>query len=374
MILLAAVALLAAGAAPGPVRMNQIQVIGTHNSYHAGLTAPASARLRARDPSTAAALDYSHPSLTAQLDAGVRQLELDVFADAAGGRYAHPQAAALPGAPPFDPDGLMRQPGFKVLHVQDLDYVSTCQPFTGCLREVRAWSLAHPGHAPLFILVETKASTPAADPPLTTPEPITRSALDALDAEIRSVFPPAELITPDEVRGRRSSLADAVAHEGWPTLAAARGRVVFLLDQASVGPAYLAGHPALRGRVLFTNARPDAPDAAFVERNDAPAAETADLVRRGYLVRTRADADTRQARTGDVRRRDEALRSGAQLVSTDYPASEPARWTGYSVALPDGAPVRCNPVNGAASCRDAALELSQRRARPATHARSGTAP
>ena len=349
-------ALLLAAAAPEALRLNQIQVVGTHNSYHAGLTAPAAARLQARDPQAAAALDYRHPSLTSQLDAGVRQLELDVFADGSGGRYAHPQAAALPGAPPFDPQGVMRRPGFKVMHVQDLDYVSTCQPFNACLREIRAWSRAHPRHVPLFVLVETKASTPRAEPPLTTPEPITTAALDALDAEVRSVFPERERVTPDEVRGARASLADAVAHHGWPTLAQARGRVVFLLDQTSVGPAYLAGHPALRGRALFTNAEPGADDAAFVERNDAPAAEIADLVRRGYLVRTRADADTRQARTGDVSRRDEALRSGAQIVSTDYPASEPARWSGYSVSLPDGGSARCDPVNAPATCRSDDVE------------------
>ena len=351
MVTASLLALLLAFTEPGDaLRLNQIQVIGTHNSYHAGLTPPAAAWLQARDPQAAAALDYGHPSLTAQLDAGARQLELDVFADAAGGRFAHPRGAGLPGAPPFDPQGVMSRPGFKVMHVQDLDYVSTCQPFTGCLREVRAWSRAHPRHAPLFILVETKASTPPSDPSLTAAEPITSGALDALDAEIRSVFPPGELVTPDDVRGSRESLADAVAHGGWPTLRRARGRVVFLLDQTSVGPAYLAGHPALRGRVLFTNAEPGAADAAFVERNDGPEAEIAALVRRGYLVRTRADADTREGRSGETGRRDTALRSGAQIVSTDYPASEPARWSGYRVAFPGGAAVRCDPVTAPLPC------------------------
>lgn len=350
-------ALLAATASGADaVRMNQVQVIGTHNSYHAGLTPPAAARLRALSPAAADGLDYSHPSLTRQLDAGARQIELDVFADTAGGRYAHPQAAALPGAPPYAQAEVMARPGFKVLHVQDLDYVSTCQPFTACLKEVRAWSRAHPGHAPLYVLVETKASTPPSNPPLTTPEPFTPAVFDALDAEIRSVFPEGELVTPDRVRGSAATLDEAVRTRGWPTLAEARGRVVFLLDQRSNGPDYLLGHPALRGRVLFTNAEPGAPDAAFVERNDAPAAEIADLVRRGYLVRTRADADTKQARTGDTSRRDEALRSGAQMVSTDYPASEPARWTGYSVSLPGGVAVRCDPVNAPATCRDSSLE------------------
>lgn len=78
-----------------------------------------------------------------------------------------------------------------------------------------------------------------------------------------------------------------------------------------------------------------------------------------YLVRTRADADTVEARKGDVRRRDEALGSGAQIVSTDYPAFEPARWTGYSVALPDGVTARCNPVNAPTECRNAPLEAKR---------------
>ena len=120
--------------------------------------------LAAEVPAGLQGLEYSHPSLTSQLDGGVRQIELDVFADTKGGRYAHPAgpgmvaAAGLPADPPFDPNGIMLKPGFKVMHVQDVDYRSTCQPFTACLAEVRAWSKAHPRHIPIFILVETKQS------------------------------------------------------------------------------------------------------------------------------------------------------------------------------------------------------------------------
>jgi hypothetical protein len=43
--------------------------------------------------------------------------------------------------------------------------------------------------------------------------------------------------------------------------------------------------------------------------------------------------------------------SGAQMLSTDYPASEPAKWAGhYSVSLPGNAVVRCDPVNTTAGC------------------------
>ena len=60
--------------------------------------------------------------------------------------------------------------------------------------------------------------------------------------------------------------------------------------------------------------------------------------------------------TGDTHRRDELLHSGAQFISTDYPASEPARWTNYSVSLPDGLIARCNPVNAPKGCKDALIE------------------
>ena len=343
----------------GAVRMNQIQVIGTHNSYHAGIAPGESKVWRAKYAKAYEGLEYSHPSLTQQLEGGVRQIELDVFADTKGGRYAHPSgpatlaAAGLPADPPFDPNGIMAKPGFKVMHVQDIDYRSNCQPFTACLEEVKKWSQAHPGHIPIFILVETKQGS-RKDLKLTDPEPFTSATFDALDAEIRSVFPPAEIITPDDVRGSFDTLEQAVLAGHWPSLDGASGKVVFLMDQSNVGPVYLDGHPSLRGRVLFTNSTPGQPDAAFIERNDGPAGEIAALVRQGYLIRTRTDADTKEARTNDTAHRDAMTASGAQILSTDYPVDEPARWSGhFSVALPGGARVaRCNPVNAPAACSE----------------------
>jgi hypothetical protein len=338
------------------LRLNQIQVIGTHNSYHAGLPPNETIWLQKANPQAAASLDYSHPVLTKQFDAGVRQIELDIYADTEGGRYAHPKApalvaaAGLPADPPEDPQGLMLKPGFKVMHVQDIDQRSVCQPFVACLKEVRTWSDAHPGHVPLFILVETKQGV-SKDMKLTTPEPFTSSVFDALDAEIRSVFSPSQMITPDDVRGAYDTLNEAILSGHWPTLSASRGKVMFLMDQRPVTEVYLQGHPSLRGRVIFTNSVPGQPDAAFLERNDGPAAEITALVRQGYLIRARTDADTRQARADDTSTRDAMMASGAQILSTDYPASEPAPFPGhFSVALPGSAVARCDPANTGPSC------------------------
>jgi Phosphoinositide phospholipase C, Ca2+-dependent len=343
------------------VKLNQIQVIGTHNSYHAGL-APSEAKLmRDRVPKIYQALEYRHRPLDQQLIAGVRQIELDIYADSDGGRYAHPSgpdavaAANLPKDPEFDPEGLMSKPGFKVMHVQDIDYRSTCQPLIACLKIVHAWSRSNPKHIPVFILLETKQEDLPPQYHARSPEKFTGATFDALDAEIRSVFSPNEMITPDQVRGKHPTLEDAVLNNDWPTLTAARGKVVFLMDQRPVGPVYLEGHPSLRNRIIFTNAEPGQPDCAFTEENDGTQEVIAALVRKGYLVRTRTDADTKQARSNDTSRRAIALASGAQLLSTDYPASEPSQWTGYSVSLPGGAVARCNPVEAPPSCSNQAF-------------------
>ncbi len=344
------------------VRINQIQEIGTHNSYHAGLLPGIAKLLMQKDPKEFEGLDYAHADLATQLNGGIRQIELDIFVDSKGGLFAHPLGPSLVAQAglPADPDpylsGLMLKPGFKVMHVQDIDYASNCQPFTACLKIVRTWSKAHPEHLPVFILVETKHGVPNQELPWTVPEPWTRAAFDALDAEIRSVFSSNEMIVPDQVRGRHRTLNEAVLEDGWPTLAQARGKVIFLMDQDWAGPVYLEGHPALRGRILFTNATPGQPDAAFVEENDGNVDTIAALVRRGYLVRTRADSGTAEARSNDTRRRDMVLKSGAQIVSTDYPQFEPSRWSGYFVALPNGVPARCNPLIGPPSCADSMLE------------------
>jgi hypothetical protein len=347
----------------GAVKLNQIQVIGTHNSYHAGIAPNESKLWQAKYAEAFKGLDYQHQPLPQQFDSGVRQIELDVYADTKGGLYAHPSgpknvaAAGLPADPDFDPDGVMLKPGFKVMHVQDVDYRSTCQPFTGCLKQIKDWSHAHPNHIPIFILIETKQGKPRGELHLTEPESFTSSTFDALDAEIRSVFQPRELITPDDVRGHYKTLNEAVLAGSWPTLAKARGKVVFLMDQHAVTPVYLEGHPALRGRVIFTNSDPGQPDAAFLERNEGPASDISALVRQGYLIRARTDSDTKEARIDDTKTRDEMISSGAQLLSTDYPINEPARWDGhFVVTLPGDVVARCNPIDAPVDCNANSLK------------------
>ena len=66
---------------------------------------------------------------------------------------------------------------------------------------------------------------------------------------------------------------------------------------------YLKGHPALQGRMLFVSVAETHPAAAWMKVND-PVGDfdrIQHLVRQGFLVRTRADADTKEARANDPR-------------------------------------------------------------------------
>ena len=97
-------------------------------------------------------------------------------------------------------------------------------------------------------------------------------------------------------------------------------------------------------------ANPGTPEAAFLGMN-TPSDEITERVSEGYLVRTRSDTDTEEARSGDTSRRDEALASGAHFISTDYYRPDPRHesdttWTDYSVRLPGDYFARVNPVSG----------------------------
>jgi len=342
--------------------MNDLVAVGTHNSYKLAIPDAELEAMVEVNPGTVG-LDYGHRPLAEQLDAGARQIEIDVLNDPEGGRYAHPLSAlarAGAGAARVSPAFAlaMAQPGFKTLHMPDVDFRSSCPTFIDCLTEISVWSRAHPDHAPILIMLNAKTGQPSA-PGGVRPLDFDTAAWDALDAEIRSVFDRHHLITPDQVRASHATLREAVLAGGWPTLGAARGKVFFALDEGPEKVAsYRGDRRSLEGRVLFVNTDEASPAAAYLTLND-PVGERDRIraaVEAGFIVRTRADADTREARSGDVGRRSAALSSGAQFVSTDYLWPDP-RYPTYAVRLTSGAAAMCNPVRAAARCDGRALEV-----------------
>jgi len=355
---LAAVLATAAAPAPqAPLRMNDVQVVGSHNSYKKRIAPAVFAALEQRDPKLAAALDYDHLTLAQQLDRGVRQLEIDIFADPEGGRFAHPMGekfAKVAGEQTGFNKAAMMKPGFKVFHIPEVDYRS-CGTFKQCIGQIDAWSRAHPRHLPIMVTINA-ADRPINKPGVTDPLPLTAPLLDALDGEIRDVLTPNRIITPDDVRGNAPTLREAVTTKGWPTLESARGKIYFVLDTPSdVSDRYRAGHPSLKGRPIFGWYDTDQPEASVEIVGDprTDGAKIKEWVKQGFIVRTRTDADTVEARANDHTRQQAAIDSGAQAVSTDYYPGAPTRgWSkGFTVTLPGGVMERCNPVRQPADCK-----------------------
>jgi hypothetical protein len=348
------------------LKLNEIQVIGTHNSFHVAAEEREQLLLQRQNPEQAFQRRYTHPPLKTQLTTEkVRQIELDVFADAKGGLYDSPAFRDTVDTGPLDDDLLaaLREPGTKVLHEQDVDYHSNCPTLVSCLEAVQEWSDANPDHVPVAINIQFKDGPLIFDVPgQAVPEKWTTEAMDGLDAEIRSVFAADDLITPDDVRGDHDTLNAAVLAKDWPTLGESRGKVMFLMINAEpYRSIYLQGHEGLEGRILFTNAPPGEADASYVGIDDpvADGDRIDELVAQGYLVRTRADQPGKEAKANDTSTRDAALASGAQWVSTDYPGPDGARKeldTAYVVRLPGFLPARCNPVTAPKGCEDRAVE------------------
>ena len=314
------------------LRLDQVQLLGTHNSYHVRPEPPLDT-----DP----ALLYDHLPLEVQLDElGLRSFELDVH-----------NGAELP-----------------VFHTLIIDTRSTCATLSECLGILGRWSRQHRGHVPLVVLVEPKDLPTFPDPGVQGVIDQTAAeqglanwdaaGLDRLDAAVRRAFG-RSLVTPDEVRGRFATLRTAILERGWPTLAKVRGGVIVVLSTA--GPLreqFLADAPSLEGKAMFVTARLEMPAAAFVSRDAPHPAEIQRLVRQGFLVRSRTDADLVEAKAGDTTRVTKALDSGAQVLHTDFPVPDPIVGP-YVVELPGPVTARCNPVSAPKRCRDRDVEHRQ---------------
>lgn len=298
--------------------LNQIQVIGSHNSYH--IASPPALLKKMTDFNSDAKLwNYTHPPLVDQLERGVRQLELDVYADSKGGLFASPFLLKLADADerkliPHRPE-LLAATGFKVLHIPDVDCWSSAPTLVIALRQIFDWSGRNPRHLPIMILLECKDQKPPLLP--TRPEIISRSLLMDLEKEILSVIPAERILKPDDVRGDAPTLREGVMRHGWPEVDSLRGKFFFALDNTdAIRDRYLDGNPSLEGRLIFVSSpSSDAASAAWFKCNDPVSGQQKirDLVKAGFLVRTRADTEK-----PDAEMRKMAFESGAQWISSDY--------------------------------------------------------
>ena len=146
--------------------IDQLQAVGTHNSYHV-------------DTSGFGPWNYTHRPLDEQLDLAVRQFELDLY----------------------DVDGEI-----EVLHLPGLDAGTTCPTLRECVQVQADWSAAHPWHVPFVTLIEPKSPD------------LDAAFYDTLDGILRDAWGD-RLFAPAELLADHPDLPTALATDGWPTLA-----------------------------------------------------------------------------------------------------------------------------------------------------------
>lgn len=336
----------------GTLRLNQVQVIGTHNSYKAAIQPELFEIMLAHDPGSAG-LDYAHPPIPEQLDLGVRNLELDLYNDPKGGHYRRPLGhVILQGvgvAPlPFNIDGEMDEPGFKVMHDCNFDFRSNELSFERTLEDLRDWSASNPDHLPVFVTMNLKGGRSPAPGGVAAVEWDT-PAMRELDRVLVETLGEDKLITPDLVRRGYPTLLQAIEGDGWPAIDELRGRFLFVVDHGgAIRDMYVDQNEAMAGRPMFTSG-PEGSSYGVVHIINEPieqAERITRLVRAGHIVRTRADAGTREMRANDRTRFEAAMKSGAQVITTDYPTPDDRHNAQYRVVFEDGTYARVNPVSG----------------------------
>lgn len=365
------------------LKINQVQILGTHNSYAKPVD---TAVLNLIDPiiekmmggymksipaeqakafqefhpnpmKMSEGLKYNHPAFDVQLDAGVRSLEIDVYNDPTGNRFNDPASYRILKSKgynqlaPYDTKDL-EKPGFKVLHMADIDFRTHYTTFVDALTALKSWSDKHPDHFPIFIMVEAKDKGMPMFPGSAEVLPFDEKAFDSLDQDVLNILGRDKLIIPDDVRGKYSTLREAVLAQNWPSVKASRGKFIFLLLPSTAGmnleSEYVKNRPNLEKRVMFMQSLPTDSYAAFFLWDNALVRkeEIKKYVQQGFLVRSRADIETWEAKVNDHTRAKAAFESGAQVISTDFFRPGNGYGTSYYVQLPGGGEARKNPVNG----------------------------
>lgn len=313
-------ALFAAAAQSEPLKLNEIQIIGTHNSYHQKMDAAYLKTIGGMFPE-ARNWEYEHLPLDQQLGHGVRSFELDLH---------------------FTGDAL------RVMHVPRFDSKSSCEFFPDCLGVIRAWSDAHPRHVPIVVLVELKTELNLLDPDI---KPFTPEAIDLMDTQLRAAFPEERILTPDRIRGDAVTLEESVTTKGWPLLDDVRGSVLFVLHETGeLRDWYLKDRPSAQGRAMLPQSVPGEPYSAFIIENNPFSERIGPWLEQGYLIRTRCDGPNQGDRARYFPRRDQAFASGAQVIHTDFPPGEKDAASGYVVEFSEGVTMRCNPVTRKGDC------------------------
>ena len=312
--------------------LNDIRILASHNSYKKKphpmvMLFLAKVKNKLGEENDPIQLEYGHELLSTQLnDFNIRGFELDVYYDPIGGKFSKRKINSFVfGLKTKSKEVGLKSPGFKILHIADIDYETNYVTLESALAELGTWSQNNPKHCPIFVNIEVKATSPGdlskilRNLGFKRATKFTENTFHLLDSIIESNFSTEQLFTPVDMKKNNATLRARINNEGWPLYDDCRGKIIFVLEGDNINLYKNKGE-----RPLFVYGEKEDDNVIFLLRNDPINNEKEiNALTAQYIVRTRSDAGTLEARKNDYTRFFAALTSNAQIISTDYYKADP---------------------------------------------------
>lgn len=280
------------------IKFNEMIFLATHNSYQTPNTQQTKELYRNLSDLTFGLLspklgDFFSPTLTEQLNTGLRSFEIDIEV--------------------FDRDG---EVSFTCMHNPYIEMTTSCYDFELAMKELAMWSDNNPNHLPITIIIETKEFFI----PLENMKAMGMDYMGEFEDVLRRSLG-NKLFTPSDMLRDYESFGAMRRADDWCKVSDMLGKVLVLLHETGITEDYIKTDPSIKTQVMFPMLREkdiERDCASFIIANkpDKLVKNSDDIIKsKKLIVRTRADEFTNI----NPQRLENALASGAQIVSTDYP-------------------------------------------------------
>ncbi len=303
------------------IKFNELSFIATHNSYQ---TQSVEAYRQIFDNLSTLTFnlvsdktgEFSSQTLTEQFNCGIRSIEMDIETVENGEDIS-----------------------FTCMHSPFLDNGTSCYDFELALREIKLWSDYNPGHLPITIIIEPKSVFI----PMENMKYMNLDYALKMDELLRDTLGD-KLFEPADMLRDYASFADMRRADDWCKVKDMLGKVVVLLHETGVTKDYIAVDESIRTQAMFPMLRyndRDLPYASFLIMNEPSQVfesknEVIDTQK--LIVRTMVDSYTSVSQE----KLEASMQSGAQILSTDYPARTDSLPESYKVEFGNGKTVRIN--------------------------------
>ncbi|MBQ5823335.1 MAG: hypothetical protein IIW48_00845 [Clostridia bacterium] len=280
------------------LKFNEISFIATHNSYQKkSVEAIQNIFYNISDLTfglvSGETGQFNSQTLTQQFNCGIRSIEMDIETIVKDNTIT-----------------------FTCMHSPTIDMTTTCYDFALALKEISLWSDNNPGHLPITVIVEPKSIFL----PIENMEFFNMDYAQELDKVIRANLGD-KLFTPADMLRDYNTFGEMRAADDWCRVDEMLGKVLILLHETGVTEDYIALDPTFGTQAMFPMLREkDATRdcASFLLINEPKKAlecKGSILDTHNLIVRTRADS------YGSINenKRESAISSGSQIISTDYP-------------------------------------------------------